>query len=382
MKHDERFLWLDLVRGLSALAVVAGHLRAAIFVDYSPSDTTTFSDKLFYAVTALGHEAVMVFFVLSGFFVGGSILRRGQCFRWPEYALARLTRLWVVLIPALLFTAFVDYLIGASSPEVLAGSYYRQWSSGPSSEAAYSLITSTFVANVFFLQTIVAPVYGSNSPLWSLANEFWYYALFPMFVYALNCTTPMAVRPLSARLFFGTLAAGIFLLMPPGIQKGFFVWLMGVAVYYFSARQQESTFKAVILGCILFLLSVALSKTAALQPRLGDYSDLIVGFGFSFLCFGMAFLRPPAIFSGHLVRLARGLSEISYSLYLSHFPVVLLIAATFYGAEQLTPGGMSYGHFFAWLMLLILVALGFWWLFEKRTEVVRKLLSKHPLICK
>jgi peptidoglycan/LPS O-acetylase OafA/YrhL len=66
---------LDLVRGLSALVVMAGHLRAFIFEDFGNLATPGPLSKIFYFITGLGHQAVMVFFVLSGYFVGGAVCK-------------------------------------------------------------------------------------------------------------------------------------------------------------------------------------------------------------------------------------------------------------------------------------------------------------------
>lgn len=71
MRIDGRNLWFDLIRGCSALLVCLGHLRNTMFVDYSALIHPNIAIKVFYAVTSLGHQAVMVFFVLSGYFVGG-----------------------------------------------------------------------------------------------------------------------------------------------------------------------------------------------------------------------------------------------------------------------------------------------------------------------
>lgn len=71
MFREERNLWLDLIRGSSALLVCLGHLRNAMLVDYSTLVHPNIAIKAFYALTSFGHQAVMVFFVLSGYFVGG-----------------------------------------------------------------------------------------------------------------------------------------------------------------------------------------------------------------------------------------------------------------------------------------------------------------------
>lgn len=67
-------LWcLDLVRALSAMAVLAGHARSAIWVNWNAVAVKSLGVAAIYAATGWGHQAVMVFFVLSGFLVGGSV---------------------------------------------------------------------------------------------------------------------------------------------------------------------------------------------------------------------------------------------------------------------------------------------------------------------
>ena len=112
---NNRIVSLDLIRGLAALLVCAGHLRAFVFVNWSEVESPKFATKIFYFITGLGHQSVVVFFVLSGFLVGGSVMdeyfRRKWC--WKRYLINRLVRLWVVLIPALGLTFFWD-IIGGS----------------------------------------------------------------------------------------------------------------------------------------------------------------------------------------------------------------------------------------------------------------------------
>lgn len=65
--------WLDLIRYIAALLVVVGHFRAEFFVNY---DDLAASQKgatmsILYVMTSLGHVSVIIFFVLSGYLVGG-----------------------------------------------------------------------------------------------------------------------------------------------------------------------------------------------------------------------------------------------------------------------------------------------------------------------
>lgn len=56
-----------------------------------------------------GYQAVMVFFVLSGYFISLSILKtiRKDMWCWIDYLIRRITRLWIVLIPALFLTFII-----------------------------------------------------------------------------------------------------------------------------------------------------------------------------------------------------------------------------------------------------------------------------------
>jgi len=70
---DPRYHWLDLFRFLSALTVVATHLREAVFVELAalPMEQKSAITAALFLLTRLGNEAVIGFFVLIGFLVGG-----------------------------------------------------------------------------------------------------------------------------------------------------------------------------------------------------------------------------------------------------------------------------------------------------------------------
>lgn len=101
---------LDALRGLAALAVFWGHLRALLFVEFNAVDRKSAGVKAAYFLDGFGHLAVMVFFVLSGYLISASVIRAHAQGRWSWswYGLNRATRLYVVLIPALLLTVVWD----------------------------------------------------------------------------------------------------------------------------------------------------------------------------------------------------------------------------------------------------------------------------------
>ncbi len=358
MNAPHKFFWLDLVRGLSAIAVCASHLRAALFVDYSSLQHASLLQKLFYLATGMGHQAVMVFFVLSGFFVGGSVLRSAARFSPTSYAVARLSRLWVVLVPALLVTFMIDQVLVIVAPEVLAGAYNAIWNSGPTSAAAYS--------------------FGTNGPLWSLANEFWYYVLFPLFAMAIGWVGSQATLSPAKRMVLGVLAAAILWLLPRDISDAFPIWLMGLIVYWLVGRLSPTTRQVtLVIGMLAFGAALAYSKSPSLQAQWRYLpADLAIGAGFCLVCIALANAPPSRNPASWLARLSHGLSAFSYSLYLVHFPIVALIGAYVYHGDRMVPSAISMLHLVGWLALLLAIGAAFWWLFERRTDEIRHFVSR------
>ena len=371
MSSDSRNLWLDLIRGCSALLVCLGHLRNAMLVDYSALVQPNIAIKAFYALTSLGHQAVMVFFVLSGYFVGGAVLRSGAKFSWGNYLTSRLTRLWVVLIPCLFITWGIGQILLLYSPAVLAGANVGSWHSGPKL-GEYSASFTTLLANIFFMQTITTPVFGLNSPLWSLANEFWYYMLFPLLATVAGFVGSGKTQ---ARLAACILTIIIAWCLPHEILYGFLIWILGVGVYCMQSTitliKPAFTRFNLLIAVGLFSFALIYAKSTILHQIIAIEPDFLVGLTFGFLCLILTNQAFPVLCLPWLAKFSLYLSEMSYSLYLSHFPIVILIAATVYSSQRGVPNVLGLTQFFGWIFLILAVAGGLWWLFESRTALAR-----------
>lgn len=365
-----RNLWLDLLRGLSALVVCLGHLRNAILVDGSDLIQPSIPLKAFYFITSFGHQAVMVFFVLSGYFVGGAVLRSGANFSWKSYLVSRVTRLWVVLIPCLVLTWGVGLIVEHYALEATLGASYEIWHSGPKM-GEYSVGFNTFLANIFFLQTIASPVFGLNGPLWSLANEFWYYMLFPMIAIGFGLVGKKVIVVQSSTLIFALIIA---CWLPHEILNGFLIWLMGVAVYGLQTKIKTLNLSAarifVCTSVLMFTLALCNTKLSFVQIS-DNQSDFIVGLSFACLCLLLTYQQFFQCQRSIIAKFSLYISEVSFSLYLSHFPVVILIATTIYQSKKVMPDGWALVQFSGWVLLIIVLASLMWWLFESRTAFVR-----------
>ena len=207
---------LDAIRGAAALVVFLGHGRPLFLSSQLVARSAPKPEAAAVSVgtlprTTIGHEAVIVFFVLSGYFVGGSVFRsvRRGTFAWKRYLLQRTQPPFgVVLIPALLLGLAVDSW-GLHRWGGIAGSLYT---SPAGSLVAPNLIARlgfmNLLGNALFLQSSGIQPFGTNVALWSLACEFWYYVFFPLLLSALLTKHSIHYR-LSSILLLALLASGL-----------------------------------------------------------------------------------------------------------------------------------------------------------------------------
>ncbi|MBQ5946920.1 acyltransferase [Massilia sp. ST3] len=355
---------ISVLRGLAAFIVATAHLRAAMY----PAVRDVADPPLWFQglafLSGFAHQAVLVFFVISGWLVGGSLLNRiGQPHAVVNYAIDRVTRLWTVLIPTFVLTLVFAFAIGAASPA----------SFGFSAADPYS--ATTFAGNLVGLQRILVPVFGGNFPLWSLANETWYYVLFPLM--ALACTAQDKLVRLGSAA--GLLAIGF--LLPTALVAYFLVWLLGVA---FSRIRIECS-NAVRWAWVVLLLGV--SGYFRLTGELDAFElstlgpDLLCGLLYLVLLSSLQFKASPA---SRLARPARDggkfFAEFSFSLYVLHVPLIGLMhywSTEHLGLRQLSPFEPRHtAIYFGMLATLIVAAYVSYLLFESRTYRIRSALKR------
>jgi peptidoglycan/LPS O-acetylase OafA/YrhL len=317
----------------------------------------------------MGNEAVIIFFVLSGYLVGGSVIRdlKNGTWSWKRYLTQRLTRLWVVLLPALLFGMAVDH----SGLRMFAGtpSIY----SGPPGlcivpcNIADRVSPKVVVGNALFLQRILVGTAGSNNALWSLANEFWYYLAFPIGLLAVQ-----RGQPLLRRAFYVLLLFAIAALVGKSIFLLFFVWLLGafLSVLPLKARGNLLTFGTVGL-VILFPVVFILIRRAHLSRYAAQW--LIA------LCFSVLFyllLHRTEMARASIYKSAADFfSRISYTLYLVHLPVAVFLCACVNTPWR--PWDKSPSHLALFLLLnaaLVSFSYAFYLAFEANTDRIRRML--------
>jgi peptidoglycan/LPS O-acetylase OafA/YrhL len=310
---------------------------------------------------------VLVFFVISGWLVGGSLLGKiGRPDAIASYAIDRVTRLWTVLIPTFLLTL----LFGLGSGVVDA----QNIDFHPAND--YSALV--FVANLVGLQTIAVPAYGGNFPLWSLANETWYYILFPLLV------VPLRASGRALRVACGTAFLLLAALLPAAIVGYFGIWLLGVA--FSRIRIECSTVQRsgwLILVAALWAYyrltgDMNAFTLANLLPDLGcSLVFLVLLSSLQFKATATSKLQPI------LATIGTFFAEFSFSLYVLHVPLIGLLrywALKHWGLRELSPHEPL--HFAIYLGMLATLLVGAYLsyrLFESRTYRIRRLLKRMLL---
>jgi peptidoglycan/LPS O-acetylase OafA/YrhL len=352
---------ISLLRGLAALVVAAAHLRAQMY----PGFGTVTNPPLLFQGLAFGagfaYLAVIVFFVLSGWLVGGSFLNKLDSDRtFQNYTIDRVSRLWVVLVPTFLVVLLAGAAVGAIDTARVSFS----------TSEPYSM--SAFFGNIIGLQTIVVPPFGGNFPLWSLANETWYYVLFPLLVLVFRGRT-IATRA-AAVLAIGA----IFQLVHGSILIYFSIWLLGAAFSRVKIEAGPLWRWALLFLFVGSAVIIRLKGKTDITPE-GFPQYLLFSLLFVLFLSSMQFKRRLGPKLDWLDRTGRFFANFSFTLYVLHVPLILLMGhllASMLGLGQLSPYQLSHYLMYAGMYLVLVVGAYLFYLpFESNTPRVRRWLK-------
>jgi peptidoglycan/LPS O-acetylase OafA/YrhL len=367
--HIHKYIWLDLIRALAAVEVFLSHLRGFMFKGYSAPGGIV--KKVFYFITGFPHEAVIIFFVLSGYFITDAIVRAREKnnFSFLSYGLDRLVRLWIVLIPGLLLTLVVDK-IGLhyfSSSAAYQGTIEFMGKVNVSSH----LTSLNFIGNLFFVQTILVETFGSNSPMWSLSNEFWYYVMFPLFLFLF-----WRKKVISKITVFCVLAALILFVGEP-IRLYFFVWLTGSALVFIKRNFRKPS---VLTKNIILIVGVAAFVLFFYKIRMGGVLDFQKDFIAGLL---MAVLLYCGLYSNIRFEMPKKiiafLSGMSYSLYVIHLPLCIFLCSAL-NRVQADWSMKNFAIYILVTLLIFIISVLFWYLFESRYLQLRSYIKSKIFV--
>ena len=318
---------LDILRALAAFFVVANHIGEALFVFEDHLDPfNLFMFQFLY----LGHQAVMLLFVVSGFLIGRAAI---QCFTTDkqkvfDYGVDRITRIYVVLIPALILGFVSDQILLAVS----TGSEFDY--------VAQRTSFLIFLGNVAGLQTILVPTFGSNGPLWSLACELWYYFMAPALLVA------VFGKSLRNRLIALAAFVGAFYFVSDDILHYGAIWCIGVACWIPR--------RALLPKWLAWSLMVAFLASANNEYLWANGWGFphIVGTAVSVALIINAHRHDRATQKATRPSLSKFFAGFTFSLYLYHYPPLMIVLALLVKSNFVPYGHMGVTEALATLGLL------------------------------
>jgi len=353
--------YLNILRWLAALFVVSGHLRSFLFVDYKDINHATIIDKIFYFITGFGHEAVIVFFVLSGFLVGGSILSKSQL-NFKKYFIKRFSRIYIVILPALVIGFSLDFIGGHYLN--YSGLYSNYFHISAMNYNVIDRITlNNLLLNLIMMQKSLSTPLGSNGPLWSLAYEWWYYILFPLIIYIY--TNQHRIISILIIIFLSfTLTQNIFFY--------FTIWLLGALLFKYKIKFYIPTKISLILIFIILIL-IRIDMITA-----NFISDFILAI--FIVNFINSLINTKHKNKVYLKKFNERMADFSYSLYLFHFPFFVFLGSVIsiyiLPIVKLQPNLSTYIFYIIFLIVIYIYSFLMYKLFESKTNILRDKLYK------
>ncbi|MGW2650052.1 acyltransferase family protein [Streptomyces sp. NPDC001393] len=301
-------LGLDGLRGLAASYVVLFHCWLYTFPGYPHSSAPPWLDGLMF-----GRLAVVFFLVLSGFSLALSSAHDG----WRSGGVGRFLRrrAWRILPP---YWA------------ALAMSLIISWLVVPASHVGPPTGASVLVYGAVVQDMVAAPT--PNGAFWSVGVEAELYLLFPLLLFVrrrwgatilVACVTlPVIARGLMA--IDASPAEGDNWLAPQ-LAPVFVAGVVGAGVVAASNRVQRLPW-----GCFAVLAALPVLALGFIQGSVWTVNhyfwvDLAISPAMAMLLSAVATGRPAILVRLLTARPIRSLGGFSYSLYLIHLPIIMVI---------------------------------------------------------
>lgn len=341
---------IEALRGFAALLVAYFHCRQVTWIGMeafhashaSLANPGTIAAWLTLPV-AWGSAGVPIFFVISGYCIhrsGAAKLLANPGFRLDarQFWLRRFVRIYPVLLAALLLTFAADS-ISLTLP--------------PVSHKILDIGPRPFFVNLFSLQGVAGKTYGSNGALWTLSLEVQFYLLYPL-LFALRRRFGLAA--VIAGVAAVNIASALTLQRHDLVffTSYWFSWILGAWIAEARLRGSQGFPFA-------WTAAVLLTGAGCAAFHFGQYGAFQL-WACAFACYLVkALARPLNGGVSFAVPVFSKIGDFSYSLYLIHLPLFVLLGSLLY-RSTLQP---SIWPSFAFTLAVLPVAWVFYRLFER-----------------
>jgi len=353
--------FLDGLRALAALYVVVHHLQPVL-----ATENESFLYVLLHKAFRFGHQAVVLFIVLSGFCLMLPIVRNGGSLRGSavDFFQRRAMRILPTYFLAIAFSmVLIHYWIGAPTGTNMDGSRgYTFWH---------------LVDHLLLIQDLTYDsTYKINYALWSVSVEWRIYLLFPVLLWAIRRWGTIPVT-----LWGGLLAVaawfGLQAWPDPSINKGlcgsnphfvglFMLGMLAAQVVLgkeavWEQLRQRPIWNGLLIG--LVVLFVGYQRVAWSLPWV--YSDLLAGLAVTALLIALATNQARLLKRLLSWKPLVSVGVFAYSIYLIHAPVLELARTYFIQPLHLRGELATMAALVISLNVVLIVAYGFYLLAER-----------------
>lgn len=318
LQKETHFGAIDAMRGVAAICVAIFHYpqffmpQAGIYVVPVALTDIPFG-SIFYPLYTNGEDFVRLFWVISGFVFAHVYRGRDTTTTAREFAVARFARLYPLHVVTLLIVAALQVT------SFMAVGYWQVVENNG---------LEHFILQIFLMSASLNIVEGNsfNVPIWSVSAEIFIYVAF---FFTLTWTKK---RPLGGAVILAILSYLALLARP----TDFIIsnWVFTCGVFFFAGNACYALYeKFADQRAIYATLVAGGAGLAAVGFYIGN-ADLAL---FAICCttiLALAFLQH---WTTVKIRVLQFLGNISYSLYLVHIPIqilVLLIADLAFGGSR------------------------------------------------
>lgn len=374
-----RLEWVEVLRGGASLAVVLFHSMIVLWVGltaFHGSGSHGNFDRLAAYLSwpaHYGYVGVMLFFVLSGFVIHLPYAGGERPLGIRAFYVRRFVRLYPPYAAALALSILV-----ASHVHV---------------DRHATLDASTLVRSFVFLQNYphlggkVAELAwlqpAGNIALWSLPVEFELYLVYPIVLHLTRrFGLSIALASIAGVSLVATFA-DIFIARPSGqtanvanyLPTFLHYWIVWFAGAWLAERfALGAAPRWNVAWTVVFVASTALAIVDRQRLLPFDVGDFVIALVF---VSAIVWILSNEAHSRRFARLGplAKIGDFSYSLYLIHMPILLIILALWERTHPIRP--TNYLASVVAVVLIIPIAFGFWYLFEKPSIALAKRLSRN-----
>ena len=351
---------LHALRGFCAFYVVIYHAKYILWsggTDYLKNfPRATWNPIQYIAFTAdmlssAGYEMVIFFFVLSGFFIRYAQLKKHRPFL--RFYLNRAVRIYPPYLVSLALGGGIILYLAHSHPMLLTTAPNRELNAGllTAWHELQPLTFKRFIRALAFLKP-ADQFFGYNNVYWSLLPEALFYLSVPLafwrirYYYAISAACYVFGMVAGALHFDGGFLGGFLFQF-----NGYFA--IGVGLYDIVTDQPRwlDAFRRIngvwlVLGINTLLVLLIGMAVLHLRVLSGPLASVLAVMSVSTLLAGRVNRKNP------LVRIFHEIGIFSFSLYLYHFPLLILCYA---GLVAFTGNLVSYARYY-WLAIPLVTA--------------------------